>query len=108
MDNTHYIHKLEQIGCELRDAAADMEEFHDRIKDLDEPQDELRLRFGEFLLTSTTEDIVVKLHKLVAELKADEDLEAQRSMLDDMNNCNEHAVRLVTAQLAVSKLLTGK
>lgn len=105
-----YMHSLEQLSGELRDAADDMADFYDRLKIQQEaraPAEELRLRYQDFLENSTTEDVIDRLNALVKRMKDDEDLEPEVALEPDMINCNMHALRLCTAQLQVSRILAG-
>jgi hypothetical protein len=107
---TRYLHDLEQIAGELRDTADEMEAFVERLqkdKIALVPLVELRAKYHEFIHHSTTTDGIQRLNRLTESMKLDEELEPEHQLEHDMINANQHALRLCSAMLAVSKMLTG-
>ena len=106
----HYLQSLEQLSMELRDAADEMEAALTDLtkrKMAAEPLDELKASHSEFLQHSTTTDAIARLNKLAQRMRDDDDLPPQHGLEADMISANDHALRMCTAMLDITKLLAG-
>ena len=105
-----YMHALEQIAGELRDAADELEEFLGQLRKAKLARvsvDELRATYHEFIQHSSMSDVIDRLSALTDRMKHDEELEPDHKLEPDMINANQHAVRLCEGMLAISKVLAG-
>jgi len=105
-----YLHELEQLSTELRDAADELEECFaslQRRKLAGELPAELKASHSEFIKHSQTLDVIGRLNKLAQRMNDDEELTPAHKLEPDMINANQHALRMCTAMLDITKLLAG-
>jgi len=104
-----YLHRLEQIAGELRDEADSMEKFAAQLDDDvadGKCADELQAQYHEFMTHSATHDVIMRLNELTDSMRSDEGLQPDVMLEEDLINANQHAMRLCTAMLTVSKVLS--
>jgi len=108
-EEAKYLHKLEQIGAELRACANSMEglEFNVRMYSKNPAfLPKLKETYEEYL-QSHPSDTIDALHQIIEELKQKGD-ELDREILNaDLDAANGHAVRLCKSMLTITKLITG-
>lgn len=106
-----YMHKLDQLTVELRDAADSMEAMLEEMRDQRDNEHlelpELNSIFMKFIEYHGTKEVVDRLVELVEQMKNDDALKPEPELQQDLVNCNKHAVRLCQAQYEIAKIITG-
>jgi len=110
-EETKYLHRIEQIGAELRSCANSMEGLEHNVRMYQHNpahKPKLKAVYEEYMRHHPTHSVIEDLHELVRELKQKGDQVDREVLNADLTAANEHAVRLCHAMLNITKLLIGE
>jgi hypothetical protein len=101
---------LDQLTGRLRDSIADLSDWTNKLQEgiaRLTSRAELESSYSEHLMHSPAQLAIDELSDVVAEIKADPDIESMDDLAVDIISANEWALKLCQVMLTNSKLLAG-
>lgn len=101
-----YLHRLEQISCELRDCAKELQACRGRIDaaaEANASKEECWAIYQEYLSHTHTREVVERLQTLVKQLKAEDELASLQSLAPDIIAANSRGLELCDAMMEIAK-----